>query len=195
MYLARFTLLTLVALSLAGCATNYRYESRGKVVDGDGESRGALLYYHENDSRLWYGKKYQARESGVDLKVCKATDKSFEPVSDTTDLSVALKSRGGDLRVGTLSTEGTIDPVDPPERLHPNAICARILIDGQPADMEALDEGTTPEVVILCNNPRRPSRYPQPEIYRFDPFSRAKVEGEREPTGPCPESSATDAID
>lgn len=189
----RIVLLSLAIASFSGCISHYRYESRGIVKSAAGESRGALLYFGEDDGRLWYGKKHRARDSDVDLKVCHASDKSFVPVS-ASDLSLTLMSQGGDVRVANLSTEGAITPVDPPLRLRANESCGIVLVDGQEAGMEDLDEGAEPKVAILCSNSRRPSRYPEATLYSFDALTREKVKGDRAPSSPCVGSTPSRVI-
>ena len=106
-------LLILIGALLSGCISAYRYESRGAVESARGERRGALLYYYEDDGRLWYGKPYRARDSDADLRVCGATDATFVPTSES-ELLLALKSRGGDERVAGLAAEGGLVAVSPP---------------------------------------------------------------------------------
>jgi len=178
-------LLILISALLSGCISAYRYESRGVVESARGERRGALLYYYEDDGRLWYGKPYRARDSDADLRVCGATDATFVPTSES-ELLLALKSRGGDERVAGLAAEGGLVAVSPPRRLRPGSPCGHLLVDGERAGIEALDEGMRPTLVILCANPRRPDRYPAADAYVFGPLTRTRVGGEREPVGPCP---------
>lgn len=189
----RIILLALTIASLSGCISHYRYESRGIVKNAAGGERGALLYYAEDAGRLWYGRKYRARDSDVDLKICQATDKSFVPASES-DLSLALMSQGGDEEVAALSEEGAIAPVDPPRRLHAGEFCGIVLVDGSPASIEELDEGAEPTVAILCKNSRRPNRYPEAALYPFDPLTREKVKSDREPSSPCVDDPTARAL-
>jgi hypothetical protein len=184
----RLVLLVLAIVSLSGCVSHYRYESRGIVKSVAGESRGALLYYREDDGRLWYGKKYRARDSDVDLMVCKATEKSFVPTSES-DLSLVLMSRGGDLKVADLSEEGAVTPVDPPQRLHAGESCGIVLVGGDAAGIEELDEGAEPRVGILCASSHRPDRYPEAALYHFEALTRVKVKGDPDPSSPCVEDA------
>ncbi len=181
---ARLLPIAIVAVSFTACLSAYRYESMGTVTDSTGINQEAILYFGEEEGRRWTGKRRHARDSGVDLKICLATDSSFVPTSES-NLVLLLKSRGGDIRVAELLGDGRIQELDPPQRLHPNEACGYVLLDGQKVDIEALDEGTQPTIAILCENQRRPDRYPPAAIYKFDPFTRIKVQEEREPSSPC----------
>jgi hypothetical protein len=179
-----FIALTWLVASLTGCISTYRYESRGSVEAASGGSRGALLYYYEDDGRLWYGKRYRARDSDVDLKICEATDKTFVPASNK-DLLLTLKSRGGDVRIAELASDGRVEPIEPPEPLAAGQSCGHILVGGRQVDMEALDPGARPEVAILCLNRRVSDRYPGASLYPFEALTRTKVKEDREPSSPC----------
>jgi hypothetical protein len=181
-------LVAVITACLTGCISHYRYESRGIVKNHAGEEQGALLYYEEDDGRLWYGRKYRMPDSDADLKVCKATDKSFVPTSES-DPSLGLMSQGGDSKVAALSDAGAIAPLESPERLHPGETCGVVLVGGAPAGIEELDEGVKPWVAIFCENPRRPGRYPEAALYPFDALTRKKVKSDRTPSSPCVEGA------
>lgn len=182
-------IVTCIALGLTGCISSYRYESHGTVIDSAGNPQGALIYWSEDDGRLWYGKRHRSRESDLDLKVCNAIDKSFVPIGGE-NLDLSLKSRGGEFQTASLNSEPIDDvtDLDPEVRLRPNQSCGAIIVDGVEVGMAELNEGETPLVALLCRGEEDPTVYPTADLYQFSEITRTKITKDRHPSSPCPEA-------
>ena len=173
----------LLSLSISACVGHFRYESRGTVVLTSSEQPSeALLYWYGDEGRLWYGKRYKQSDSGIEMRVCGATPKSFVP-SGEGDAELQLLSRSGDRQVVEVDSTGDVVALREPKRLPPNSTCGRIAASGAEALTEYLAAGVEPQVFILCDNQQRPDRYPKPRRYLFEAVTKTEVVGNAEPEG------------
>lgn len=172
--------LVVTAALLSSCIANYQYAAPGKLAFAGGVSRDAVLYWHKDEGRLWYGAKYEQVDSGLSLRVCQLVPKEFSLGSDG---ALELPGRAGDVRVATLDAAGKVVPATP-EPVADGGRCGAIALDGAPTRTDRLREGTQPVVAILCENATRPDRYPVAGQYAFGPVSRQK--SGKEPAGPDP---------
>ena len=182
----RTTLLVCVlSLLISGCIGHYRFESRGSVTSSSGESTNALLYWYGDDGRLWYGKRYQALDSGLELNICGATSKQFT-LPEEANTGLQLPSRSGDRQMAQVNSDGKVGKLPEPKRLPPGSSCGQISIAGKPALTEDLSVGAKPEVIILCENERTPDRYPATGLYEFTSVTKTEVAGNVPPESVCP---------
>ena len=86
-------LLAAVLALLSGCVSLYQYSSEGEITTHNGEQRSAVLYWHKDEGRLWYGKKYEQLETDVTLRICNGVPKPFVLGDDGY---VELLSKGGE---------------------------------------------------------------------------------------------------
>ncbi len=175
-----------LSLLLGGCIGHYRYESRGTVKTSSGESSNGLLYWYADDGRLWYGRPYQAVDSGLEMNVCNATPKQFE-AKEGENVTLQLPSKSGDVQIARFDSRGgRVINLPEPKRLTPGSSCGQISIAGQAASTEDLTAGEKPEVIILCENQRNPERYPAIGRYEFKAITKTKVDGNVPPESVCP---------
>lgn len=175
-----------LSLLLGGCIGHFRYESQGSVTTSTGGTNNALLYWYGDDGRLWYGKPYQAVDSGLEMNVCGATSKQFEP-EEGENLTLQLPSKSGDQQIARFDSRGgRVVNLPEPKRLTPGSSCGQISIAGQAASTEDLTAGEKPEVIILCENQRKPERYPAVGRYKFNAITKTKVDGNVPPESVCP---------
>lgn len=175
-----FALLVTAAL-LSSCIPNYQYRAAGTVAFAGGVSRDAVLYWHRDEGRLWYGAKYEQADSELSMLVCQVPPKKF---SLGADGSLELPGKAGDVRVATLDAAGKVAPVTP-EPVSDGGRCGAIALDGAPTRTDRLREGTRPVVAILCENATRPDRYPVAGQYAFGPVSRQKSAKDQAAPDPC----------
>lgn len=180
--IARFASIVLVAPVLAGCITSYQYHARGDIETTDGGERAAVFYWHKDEGRLWYGKRYEQWDTTATLRRCGATPLIF-PLDE--DDQVSLQSKSGDLRVARLDSAGRLVMIGEPQRLPDGENCGVILLKGKPANTMHLDEGTSPAASIFCQNDLRPDRYPATGQYALGPVVRKVADKERTAPDPC----------
>lgn len=175
--------ITVLAVLASACVGHYRYESRGSVVTApSGAPSEALLYWYGDEGRLWYGKAYKQTDSGVVLRVCGTTPKSFVPAGEG-DEGLQLPSRSGDRQVARVDGSGEVIPLNEPKPLRPNSSCGRIAVAGAGVLADDLVDGVEPQVIILCDNQRTPGRYPEPRRYLFEAVTKIEVSGNEAPAG------------
>ena len=168
------------AVLLSSCIANYQYRAPGKVPFAGGVSRDAVLYWHKDEGRLWYGARYEQTDTGLSMLVCQLPPKPFSLGADGT---LELLGKAGDVRVAMLDAAGKLAPVTP-EPVSDGGRCGAIALDGTPTRTDMLREGTRPVVTILCENATRPERYPVAGEYAFGPVSRQK--SGKDPAAPDP---------
>ena len=178
-------LVCVMLLLMGGCIGHYRYESKGNVATSSSGNTQALLYWYGDDGRLWYGRRYQAVDSGVEMKVCKGTPKQFAPLGNE-NVTLQLSSRARDHRVAEVDSSGNVVNLPDPEILKAGNFCGQISISGQAASTEDLSVGAKPEVIILCESQRNPDRYPAVGRYEFKAVTMTKVDGNEPPESVCP---------
>ena len=178
-------LLCVMSLLMGGCIGHYRYESKGSVTKSSTGTSQALLYWYGDDGRLWYGRRYQAVDSGVEMKVCKGTPKPFVPLGNE-NVTLHLPSKPRDHRVAEVDSSGKVGKLPEPEILKAGNSCGQISIGGQAASTEDLTVGEKPEVIILCESQRNPDRYPVVGRYEFKAITMTKVDGNESPGSVCP---------
>lgn len=178
--------LIVTALLLSSCVANYQYRAPGTLAFAGGVSREAVLYWHKDEGRLWYGPKYEQVDSGLVMRVCQVPPKAFTPGSDG---GLELPGKAGDVRVARVDAGGKVAPVAP-EPVADGARCGVIALDGAPAATATLVEGTRPAVVVLCENAARPDRYPVAGEYAFGPVSRRKSGKDGAEPDPCGHAAA-----
>jgi len=182
------TVLNICVLSLliGGCIGHYRYESQGSVTKASGGTSNALLYWYADDGRLWYGKRYQAVDSDLEMNICGATSKQFAPPEESNK-GLQLPSKSGDQQIARFhSRGGRVVNLPEPKRLTPGSSCGQISIAGKSVSTEDLTAGEKPEVIILCENQRKPERYPAIGLYQFKVITKTKVDGNVPPESVCP---------
>jgi hypothetical protein len=182
------TILYVCVLSflISGCIGHYRYESKGNVTTASGGTSNALLYWYGDDGRLWYGRRYQAVDSGLEMNVCNATPKLFE-AKEGENVTLQLPSKSGDVQIARFNSRGgRVVNLPEPKRLTPGSSCGQIFIAGQAASTEDLVVGEKPEVIILCESLRNPDRYPDVGRYAFKAITKTKVDGNVPPESVCP---------
>ena len=167
---------------LAGCVSNYQYQARGEVSTVSGEQRDAVLYWHKDEGRLWYGKKYEQVDTSLHMRICEEIPKLFT-LSEGGLLE--LPSKSGDIKVAHLNDVGNVVHLQVPEQLQEGSRCGLILLEGAPVGNDKLDEGMRPAVSILCKNQSKPQRYPVVANYPFNTVFRHKTSDERRVPDPC----------
>jgi len=177
------TLLLLAALTvLSGCVSLYQYQAEGKVATTDGEERKAVVFWHKDEGRLWYLKKYEQLDTDITLRICGGVPKPF--VLGNSGY-VELLSRSNDMRVASVNASGEL-VMQPPERLKDGKSCGLIMVGDDRVGTDGLPQNLRPEIVILCENQTRPDRYPAAKKYRFGAVSRAEIDkGTRPAPDPC----------
>ena len=176
----------LLSLLIGGCVGHYRYESNGSVSNSIGGTSNAILYWYGDDGRLWYGKRYQAVDSGLEMIVCDSTSKKFE-ANEGEDVALQLPSKSGDQQIARFDSRGgRLITLPEPKSLPPGSSCGQIFNDGRAASTDDLAVGVKPEVIILCENQRRPDRYPSVGRYDFSAVTQTKVDGNVPPDTVCP---------
>lgn len=180
---ARYVVVSLAtAVAVAGCATNYQYLARGEVATAGGGPRSAVLYWHKDEGRVWYGRKYEQVDTSVTLRVCREVPKPF---SLGAGKHLVLFSRSGDRRTAEVAADGTVKPLANPQPLGDDGDCGFILLDGSFTDATRLATGTRPAIAIVCSNAARPDRYPPTGVYPFEAVSRSETDKERTAPDPC----------
>lgn len=175
-------LLLAASLVLSGCVSLYQYQAEGAVATEDGEQRKAVVYWHKDEGRLWYFRRYEQLESDITLRVCGATPKTFA-LSDNGYVELASKSN--DARIASVNAAGEL-VMQPPKRIRQGEPCGLILAAGHRVGTDGLSPDQRPESVFMCKNDSRPDRYPKVAGYRFGPVSRAKVDKDIRPApDPC----------
>ncbi len=185
MHFKTVLLLCVISLLMGGCIGHYRYESKGSMTKSSSGTSQALLYWYGDDGRLWYGRRYQAVDSGLEMKVCQGTPKQFVPMGNQ-NVTLHLPSRSRDHRVAEVDSSGTVVKLPEPEILKAGSSCGQISIGGQAASTEELTVGVKPEVIILCESQRNPDRYPAVGRYEFQAVTMTKVDGNEPPGSVCP---------
>ncbi len=178
------SLLLLAAVSLvSGCVSLYQYSAEGQITTTDGETVDAVVYWHKDEGRLWYGKKYEQLESDVTLRICQIVPKNFVLAESG---HVVLQSKANDMQVVSVGGGGELVSLDSPQRLRPGEPCGLILADGDPVGTDGLGENLAPDIAILCRNDTRPDRYPRVAKYRFGAISRSEIDKDTRPApDPC----------
>lgn len=180
----RITFIILIALAvlLSGCVSNYQYISRGEVTTTDGDTRKAVLYWHKDEGRLWYGRKYEQLDTSLTMRICEQLPKLFE-LGDEGHL--VLRSKAGDERVAMLAENGELGVLMTEERLPDGGNCGTIQVGGTRVDTHRLQVGIRPTVTIYCRNAMRPDRYPKVAQYVFRTIRRNETDDERSAPDPC----------
>ena len=130
------TILLLVAVScVSGCVSLYQYSAQGQLTTTDGEQIDAVVYWHKDEGRLWYGKKYEQLETDVTLRICQVIPKNFVLAESG---QVVLQSKSNDVQVASVAANGNLVMLNPPERLRPGEPCGLILVNGNPVGTDAL---------------------------------------------------------
>jgi hypothetical protein len=177
-----FIVLAVLTLLLSGCVTNYQYLTRGEVKLTDGDTRKAVLYWHKDEGRLWYGKKYEQLDTSLTMRICRQLPKLF-------DLGKAgylvLHSKAGDVRVATVADNGELEPLATGQPLPDGDNCGVIQVGGVKVGTGGLRLGLQPTVTILCQNTMRPDRYPAVARYEFRAITRSETDAERSAPDPC----------
>jgi hypothetical protein len=178
------TLLLFLAVSaVTGCASFYQYQAQGKVTYSSGEVRDAIVFWHEDEGRLWYLKKYQQMETNLTMRICNQQSKIF---SSGRDGYLELQSKPNDMLIARVNDSGEIEPLWPGERLPSGEQCGVIQVDDKFVGTDGLRENQRPEIFIFCRNDSRPDRYPVVAKYSFNAVSRQEVDKEsREGPDPC----------
>lgn len=179
-----FVVLLFITVALGGCVTSYQYRAHGDVMMTDGETRQAVLYWHKDEGRRWYGKKYEQPDTSLTMRICEGMPKIF---ALNEDGHVELRSKSGDFRVARINAEGELEEQDA-ERLGDGDNCGVIQVDGTAVGTDGLPQGTRPTVTILCRNDTRPDRYPAMSQYRFGAVARQVSEDDRSGPDPCIEA-------
>ena len=176
-------LLLLAAMAaLSGCVSLYQYQAEGEVITADGEERKAVVFWHKDEGRLWYLKKYEQLETDITLRICGETPKPF--VLRDSDY-VELLSKPNDMRVASVNANGDL-VTQPPEQLRQGESCGLIMVGDLRVGTDGLTQNLRPEIVILCENQTRPDRYPAVAEYRFGAVSRTKIDKDTRPApDPC----------
>ena len=172
----------LVAFAITGCVTNYQYRTYGNVTATNGEMHQAVIYWHKDEGRLWYGEKYEQVDTDATMRICGGSLPKIFTLAD--DGYVELQSKPGDFLVARIDDAGNLETV-PEELLQEGGRCGLILVKGKPAAMNGLKTGVRPEVGILCKNATRPDRYPEIGKYQFDPVSRMETGEDRSGPDAC----------
>ena len=181
-YAIRLAIVTATVL-LPACTASYQYRANGEIEAVDGGRRGAVLYWHKDEGRLWYGRKYEQVDTSLTMRICGQLPKIF--ALDEQGERVELLAKSGDLRVATITADGDLDMLDAIERGGPGMVCGLILLDGEPVVAAELAVGDRPVAAIVCRNPSRPDRYPVVATYPFAPVSRVRIDDERLAPDPC----------
>lgn len=180
---ARYLVVHLLgAFALAGCVTNYQYFSRGEIATADDGRRGAVMYWHKDEGRLWYGKKYEQVDTSLTLRICQGVPKPFSLGNGD---HLVLFSGSGDRRAAEVAADGTVKPLASPQPVAEDSACGYVLLDGSPTDTARLTTGSRPSVAIVCDNARRPDRYPPVGVYPFGAVSRSEADKDRTAPDPC----------
>ena len=175
------TLLALIAFTvLTGCVTNYQYRSQGQISYENGHSLDAVIFWHKDEGRLWYLKKYEQWDSDVVMRICGKGVIKFE----LTDDIVQIPSGRNDYLVARLDDSGAIQPQES-KQLVEGSSCGVIQVNGESVGTDGLPVNVRPEIVILCRNERNSTRYPLVTKYPFDVVSRRESSPEREAPKPC----------
>lgn len=177
------TLLLLTTITvLSGCVSLYQYKAEGKVTTRDGEERKAVIYWHKDEGRLWYLKKYEQLETDITLRICQGIPKLF--VLGQSGY-VELLSKDNDMQVARINANGDLEKQSA-ERLRQGEPCGLILVGDDRVDTDDLPENLRPDIVILCENQTRPDRYPQVAKYHFGIVNRAQIDKKSRPApDPC----------
>ena len=177
-------LLLFISVSLlGGCVSLYQYQAEGQITTSGGERLDAVIFWHKDEGRLWYGKQYEQLETDVTLRICQVLPKNFVLAEAG---HVVIQSSPNDLRMAAVGADGNLVMLNPPERLPQGEPCALILADGDPVGTDGLSENLAPEIAILCKNDTRPDRYPAVAKYRFGAISRAEIDPDTRPApDPC----------
>ena len=176
-------LLFLAVTALSGCASLYQYQAQGKVKFSSGEERDAIVYWHKDEGRLWYLKKYEQLETSLTMRICKEQPKIF---SLGQDGYVELQSKPNDMLIARVNVSGEIEPLWPGERLPAGKRCGVIQVDDKSVGTDGLRENQRPQIFIFCRNESRPSRYPLVSKYSFNAVSRQEIDKDsREGPDPC----------
>lgn len=172
----------IAAIGLTGCITNYQYRSDGVVSMSDGTNRGAVLYWHKDEGRLWYGKKYEQTDTSLTMRICESTPKIFA----LGNLShVELQSKDGDIRIARINDRGEVEKIPKSERLRTGDSCGAILAGSTPVGTEGLAVGAKPTANILCINKKVPDRYPKVAAHSFGAVSRKESDAMGTAPDPC----------
>lgn len=180
----KFALLVLLAVVqlLSGCITNYQYQSRGEVTATDGDTHKAVLFWHRDEGRLWYGRDHEQPDTSLTMRICQVGVKIFE--LDKAGY-LMLHSKAGDMRVAQVADNGTLVPLGSGQRLHEGDNCGVIQVGGAKVSTADLRIGMQPTVAILCENATRPDRYPAVAGYQFRAITRSKTDEARSAPDPC----------
>lgn len=178
------TMLLLIAVyAVSGCVSLYQYSAEGQVTTADGDNIDAVVYWHKDEGRLWYGAKYEQLETDVTLRICQVVPKNFVLAESG---HVVMRSKSNDMQVASVGAGGNLVMLNPPRRLRPGEPCGLILADGNPVGTDGLTLDLAPEIAILCKNDTRPGRYPAAAKYRFGAISRTEIDEETRPApDPC----------
>ena len=166
---------------LAGCMHNYQYMARGKLTYAGATPKGAVLYWHKDEGRLWYGRRIDQVDSGLTLRICQQPGKAFR----LENSRLILDAKGGDRLVAAVSGDGAVSRIPAPRPAGIDGVCGLILLDGVPTLTSNMHTGTRPEVAILCDNVARPDRYPEARAYAFGAISREPTPRDRSAPDPC----------
>lgn len=177
-------LLLFVAVSfLSGCLNLYQYQAQGRVTLSNGENRNAVIFWHKDEGRHWYLKKYEQLETTVKLRICNELPKQM-PLAESG--YVEWVSKANDILIAGISDRGEIENLEQEKHLRAGERCAVIQVDDKLVSTNGLAENVFPELLVLCRNDTRPERFPQIDKYPFEAVSRQKIDKEkREAPDPC----------
>jgi hypothetical protein len=135
---------------------------------------------------LWYGKRYREVDSDLEMNICGATSKQFAPPEESNK-GLQLPSKSGDQQIARFDSRGgRVVNLPEPKRQTPGSSCGQISIAGKAVSTVDLTAGEKPEVIILCENQRKPNRYPAVGRYEFKAITKTKVDGNVPPESVCP---------
>ena len=120
---------------------------------------------------MYYGKKYSEKDSGITLRICNRTPKSFEPL-DTKTHTLVLLSKAMDHKVAKADEDGNVILLNKIVVLKAGEVCGEIYISDNKASMDNLLVGNIPAIAFLCKNITRINRYPLAGKYEFKPIEK-----------------------
>jgi hypothetical protein len=167
----RIVTLLLSLLLIAGCSTNYRYTSAGKITLPDNSEQNAVLYWDNLLGRTWYGKSVDIYASDINLKVCAVGTYVFN-----TNLKDALfyPAKGGDLLTHVINEQKQFEAKEPPTRVHDGHECGVVQVNNEGVKPRDIKLGKQPSISIFCASDVE-ARYPKAGQYVFKPVTRREI--------------------
>jgi len=167
--------IALLVFVLSSCVHNYKYISRGSFEYEPNVRNTAVIYWRMDEGRLYYGPSYEAKDSGISLRICKRTTKEFVPDQKNNSENLILLGKSGDLLVSEVDTTGKISFLNPAILVNPQnkVACGRLITEDKDGN-SLLKEGSNPIIIFMCNNSNKPNRFPKAKQYTFGDVEKSE---------------------